>query len=696
MGAVLADAAVSRAQQPVFALPPTAMPTHLMHGSNTDTTGASALRAAQFALRSGRARTAEQALRAMLASAPEDLRVQGLLAVALLDQGRPLESAQLLEAVVGHASAGPQAAVDLARAYRAAGRLEDARTRVRQVLDTQPHHEGAWLAYGDLLVDLHQYDDARTAFERARHCDPDRAHIAAATRALQADDRRGAEALFRHVLQKNPAQVWALCGLAALSLAADVPTDAERLLRHALCQSPHLPLAWRGLGPTLLALGRLPQATAAAQYLCRIEPENPQSWIATAAVAARLMRQEEALAAYLQAVRLQPDEVQLHTSLGHVQKTLGRRAQSEAAYKAALALVPGHAEAYWSLADLKNYRFSDAEVLDLQGHLADPKRAAASEAQWHFALGKAFEQRQRYTESFTHYAAGNARRRRDAPFDIDAFAARSAAIRAFFSADYFAAAPPSGAMSAAPIFIVGLPRAGSTLLEQILASHSAVEGTMELPNIPNIVRDLEPLGPGRTGYPHTLLTLPAERLSALGARYLEEVAPLRTQRPHFIDKLPNNFSHIGLIHRLLPNAMVIDARRHPLDCCLSAFKQHFAQGQTFSYDLSDLGRYYRTYLDLMDHWSAVLPGKVLTVQYEALLADPEVQIRRLLAHCKLQFEPACLRFHETRRSVRTASAEQVRQPLYTSSRGYWRHFDGALEPLRVALGDALDRCKDYE
>jgi tetratricopeptide (TPR) repeat protein len=654
------------------------------------------LHAAHAALRAGRALTAERWLRALRTEFPADVNSQWLLGVSLLDQGKTEESLATLEGAVHRAPHYPNARIDLARACRSAGRLAESREHVRQVLEQHPHDGRAWLAYGDVLVDLGQYDDARTAFERARECEPERARIEAATAALVADDRRTAETLFRQVLQTDPAHVSALCGLAALSLAADVPVDAERLLRHALRQSAHVPLAWRGLGPTLLALGRLPEAAAAASYLRAIEPENPQSWIAAAAVATRLMRQEEALAAYEQAARLRPGEVRLHTSIGHILKTLGRRTECEAAYQAALGLDAANGEAYWSLADLKNYRFSDAEVGTMQRVLTDAHRDPSGDAQLHFALGKALEQRQRYAESFDHYARGNARRRLDRPFDIESFSRRCARIRSFFSAGLLTAHRTAGDRSAAPIFIVGLPRSGSTLVEQILASHSQVEGTMELPNILNIVRDLDDLGAGRDGYPERIATLAEERFASFGARYLEETAALREGRVHFTDKLPNNFSHVGLIQLILPNAIIIDARRHPMDCCFSTYKQHFAEGQTFSYDLGDLGRYYREYLALMDHWDTVLPGKILHVQYEALVREPEANIRRLLEHCRLAFEPACLSFHETRRAVRTASAEQVRQPLYDSSIGYWRNFELQLEPLRAALGDALDRFRAFD
>ncbi len=660
-----------------------------MNVPTTASTYEHGLRAADAALRSGRAQTAERMLRALNAEAPADVNCRWLLGVALLDQGKLADSMALFESVLQSAADFASARIDLARAYRASGRLPDAREQLRTVLGHHPHHSLAWLAYGDVLVDLQQYEDARIAFERARQCDPERARIEAATQALLADDRKSAEELFRQVLQKDAGHAAALCGLATLSLAADVPGDAERLLRHALRQSAHLPLAWRGLGPALLALGRLTEAEDAARYLRIIEPENPQSWVATAATAARLLHPEQALAAYQRAVQLQPQEVRLQTSIGHVLKTLGQRAESEAAYKAAIALDPNNAEAYWSLADLKNYSFSDAEIAAMQTVLADPQRPTHGDAQLCFALGKAYEQRLQYAQAFEFYARGNARRRLDEPFDIEAFERRAARIRAVYSADFFATHASGGDASTAPIFIVGLPRSGSTLIEQILASHSQVEGTMELPNVLNMVRDLTRLAPAGLGYPECIAALPQPQFGALGARYLGETAPLRRGKPHFIDKLPNNYSHIGFIHAILPHAIVIDARRHPMDCCFSIFKQHFAEGQTFGYDLGDLGRYYRSYLAMMAHWDAVLPGKVLHMQYEQLVREPETQIRRLLQHCGLPFEPGCIAFHETRRAVRTASAEQVRQPIYTSSIGYWINFERELAPLRAALGDAL-------
>jgi tetratricopeptide (TPR) repeat protein len=648
-------------------------------------------RRAHAALREGRAATAERILRELASAFEAEPTCQWLLGAALLYQDQVSESITALEGALARAPNLLEARVDLARAYRRAGRANEARTEVRQVLEREPRHHRAWLAYGDVLVELGQYEDARIAFDRARLTDPQRAPIEAATAALLADDRKESERIFREILRDDPSHAAALCGLAALSLAVDRAPDAERLLRHALKQSAYLPLAYRGLAPALMALGRPLEADAATRHLVRIEPKSPQTWVTVAAVATRLMRQERALEAYQRAAELQPEEVGLRISVGHVQKTLGRRQDSEASYQAALRMDPGRADAWWSLADLKNYFFSDTEIESLKRLLASDARERSNEAQLNFALAKAHEQRGQYREAFAYYERGNALRRLDAPFDIEGFERRSARIRAFFDAAFFAARKGSGASSAAPIFIVGLPRSGSTLIEQILASHPGVEGTMELPNILNIVAQFDDLASARDGYPETVARATGAQLRALGERYLAETAPLRSGRAHFTDKLPNNFSHVGLIHAILPDATIIDARRHPMDACFSTFKQYFAEGQTFSYDLGDLGRYYRCYLSLMDHWDAVLPGKVLHLQYERLVEDTEATIRRLLAHCRLPFDEACLRFHETRRSVRTASAEQVRQPIYTAAVGHWRHFASELEPLKRALGDCLDR-----
>ena len=647
-------------------------------------------------LKTGRAASAEHRLRAIQAAGPVEVKSLHLLGAALLYQGKVHEAIEVLQRAIALRPDFWQARTDLARAYRAAERRDEAREELKRVVAAAPLLEGAWLAYGDVLVELEKYPDAKYAYECARLADPQVRRIDEAREALSADDHKTAEAIFRDVLRADPAHVAALCGLAAVSLTASRPQDAVRLLKHAQKQSVHLPLTRRGLSQALLALGALPEAESTVRGLLNMEGENPNNWMLLGTVYTRLMRQEDALAAFEEAARLNPGEVRLRLSVGHLNKTLGRRSECEHAYKRCLDMSPGFGEAYWSLADLKNYLFSDAEIASMQSLLKGEDGDDEDQAHLHFALGRAFEHRKDYPRAFEHYATGNRRRRKTVPFDIAAFENKTRRVRECFDPEFFASRAGSGYPDSSPIFIVGLPRSGSTLVEQILASHSCIEGTFELPNLLTIVREFDHADAVHDAYPEIVRTASPEHLGNLGRRYIEETRALRGARPHFIDKMPNNFSHVGLIQAILPRAVVIDVRRHPMDACFSTYKQHFAEGQSFSYDLEDLGRYYRCYLSLMDHWDAVLPGKVLRLQYEHLIREPEAQIRRLLMHCSLPFEPACLAFHETKRSVRTASAEQVRQPLYTSGVGYWRHFEAQLAPLRRALAESLDRFSEIE
>jgi tetratricopeptide (TPR) repeat protein len=647
--------------------------------------------AALAALRTGRAESAERQLLAIQAAAPGEVNSLRLLGLALLAQGKLEPAVEALERAVAAAPDFPHARTDLARAYREAGRLGAARQELQRVLKQAPALDSAWLAYGDVLVDLEKFADARFAFEQARRLDPHCDRIEKATAEFLAENRQSAESIFRDILKSDASHVAALCGLAALALGAGNTPDSERLLRHALKQTAHSPLARRGLGHTLLAAGRLPEAEAAIRELLRVEPENPQNWVALGSVYTRLLRQKDALAAYEEAARLNPHQVRLRLSIGHIHKTLGQRAQCEQAYHESLRLDPGCGEAYWCLADLKTYKFADTEIASIHELLAGSSADASNKAHLHFALGRALEQRLQYADAFAHYAAGNVLRRGASPFDIVKFETKSKRVAACFDTAFIRERRGAGTPDPSPIFIVGLPRSGSTLIEQILASHSLVEGTMELPNIVTLVRELDHRDARGDGYPESVRAESPESLAGLGRRYLDETRPIRTGRPHFIDKMPNNFSHVGLIHAILPQATIVDVRRHPMDSCFSTYKQHFAEGQSFSYDLDDLGRYYRCYLALMDHWDEVLPGKILHLQYEELIRDPEALIRRLLAHCGLPFEDACLSFHETQRPVRTASSEQVRQPLYASGVGYWKNFAKELEPLRRSLGDCLER-----
>jgi outer membrane receptor protein involved in Fe transport/tetratricopeptide (TPR) repeat protein len=580
---------------------------------------------------------------------------------------------------------------DLARAYRGAGRFREAFYEIQQVLRAHRSGAPAWWALADILVDLGRYAKSAAAFRRAQALDIYRAELKLARRAWRAGNACEAQARYQAILREDATHVGALCGLAGLHLGVGRTFDAERLLRHAVAQSAYFPSALRLLGQTYLESGRLPEAQAAIRRSLDLEPHNEQGWLALAAIEGRLMQPEAALAAYEQAERINPQRRLVHLSIGHVLKTLGRRRECERIYHECLERDPTSGEAYWSLADLKNYFFSDAEVASMESLLDPPKGDEDNAALLHFALGRAREQRQQYMRAFGHYASANRLRGSKARFDYDLFESRCGRLISCLDRDFFAASRGSGVADDSPIFVIGLPRSGSTLVEQILASHSSIDGTMELPNILNYVREFEQLSADGDAYPESLRTAPRAVLEALGRRYIEETRPLRRGGARFIDKLPNNFSHIGLIHAMLPNATIIDVRRHPMDAGLSCFKQCFAAGQTFTYDLAGLGRYYRQYLALMDHWDAVLPGKVLHVIYEELVRAPETVIRAMLAHCGLEFESQCLRFHETKRVIRTASSEQVRQPMSTSGIGYWRNFERELAPLRHSLGDCLER-----
>ncbi len=549
------------------------------------------------ALRAGRAKTAELQLRAIQAAAPGEVNSLRLLGQALLAQDKVLDAVETLERAVAAAPDFPLARTDLARAYRCDGRLELAREQLQRVLQLAPQLDLAWLAYGDVLVDLEKYPDAKVAFERARLTDPHRLRIEEAGAALVAEDRKKAELIFREILKADASHVAALCGLAAVSLTASRGGDALRLLHHALRQSAHLPLAWRGLCQAHVDLGRLPEAEAAVRHLLKIEAENPKNWVLLGTVCTRMMRQADALVAFEAAARLNPDGVRLRLSIGHLHKTLGHRRECEQAYKACLDLDPSFAEAYWSLADLKNYVFSDAEIGAMQALLKGDGGDDVDQAQLHFALGRAYEHKKDYETAFGHYSSGNSGRRKTVPFDIEVFENKTRRVRRCFDANFFAERARAGHLDRAPIFVVGLPRSGSTLVEQILASHSSVEGTFELPNVLTIVREFDHSNPEHDAYPESVLTVPTDRFAALGRRYLEETVSIRTGRPHFIDKMPNNFSHVGLIHAMLPQATIIDVRRHPMDSCFSTYKQFFAEGQSFSYDLDDLGRYFRCYLE---------------------------------------------------------------------------------------------------
>ncbi|HNP34270.1 MAG TPA: sulfotransferase [Woeseiaceae bacterium] len=510
--------------------------------------------------------------------------------------------------------------------------------------------------------------------------------LISAADALAAGDIPGAEKLCRECLKREPQNVAAIRMLADIGLSLGRLDDAESLLDHCLRLAPDFQLARHSYANLLFKRLRFREALAVIDSVLAVEPDRPHHQLLKATILAQYGQLDEAIEIYERVLKRFPNDSQTQLCRAHALKTAGRNTEAIAAYRRLIELPANCSEAYWSLSNLKTFRFDDAEISRMRVQLDKPRLPTADFVHLSFALGKALEDKGEFDESFRHYANGNAARQTTARWDADAHHADTTRIMAFFQPNLFASNAGSGNPSPAPIFIVGLPRAGSTLLEQILASHSQVEGTMELPDIMSMVRRLSGnTPPGETPYPVFIAGLSAVDLEALGAEYLAHTEAHRSGAPFFIDKMPNNFIHIGLIHLILPNAIILDARRHPMACGFSLFKQLFANGQHFSYDLTDIGRYYRDYIALMSHWDVVLPGRVHLVDYESIVANTEHEIRRVLACCKLEFEPACLEFYRTRRAVRTASSEQVRQPIYPGALEQWHNYEAHLAPLSAAL-----------
>jgi tetratricopeptide (TPR) repeat protein len=504
-----------------------------------------------------------------------------------------------------------------------------------------------------------------------------------AAAALVAGDLRKAELILRPYLSDDPFDVAAIRMMAELAGRLGRYRDAEALLRRALELAPGFRPARSNLATVLHRQNRSAEALEQLDLLLAEDPENPSHANLKAAALGRIGEFDEAIELYESVLAKAPDQPKIWMSYGHVLKTVGRQPDSIAAYRRAIALRPGLGEVWWSLANLKTYRFDDADVAAMQAALEGPGLSDDDRLHLHFALGKALEDRGEAEASFRHYAQGNAIRRTQLPYDPEDTAEQVARAKAIYTPDFFAARAGWGCPAPDPIFILGMPRAGSTLIEQILASHSQVEGTMELPDIPALAARI---GSG----PKPLADYSADEIRALGEEYLDRTRIQRkTARPFFIDKLPNNWAHVGLIRLILPNAKIVDARRHPLASCFSNFKQHFARGQSFTYGLRDVGLYYAAYVELMAHFDAVLPGAVHRVIYERLVDDTEGQIRALLDAMRLPFEPACLRFWETERAVRTASSEQVRRPINRDGLEPWKPYDPWLAPLKEALGDVL-------
>ncbi len=536
--------------------------------------------------------------------------------------------------------------------------------------------------------------DADNAAKAARHVATLKrlpADVVTATALFSDGEVALAENLIRTYLLRHGNHVEAMRLLARIGIAREAFDDAEQLLAAVLALAPGYDAARFDYARALLERHKHPQAIEQLELLLQHDPSNRPFKTLYATACIGVGQHEKALALYRELLVGSPRATELLLSIGHALKTLGRYEESVSAYREAVSARSGFGDAYWSLANLKTYRFTDRELEQMRA--AESASGTSLTDRYHlcFALGMALENRCAYEESFRQYERGNALKRSEVSYQPEFIERNTRLQKEVCTRKFFSARNHVGAADPGPIFIVGLPRAGSTLLEQILASHSAVEGTRELPHIPRIVNELQ----GRDcdlsnpRYPALLEEMQPEVFRRLGEKYLSDTRPYRTNRPHFIDKMPNNFRHLGLIRLLLPRAKVIDARREPMACCFSNLKQLFAFGQDFAYSVEDIARYYRTYLELMRHWDEVLPGWVLRVHYEDVVNDLEGSVRRMLDFCQLPLEAQCIDFHRTVRSVNTASSEQVRQPIFKAGLEQWKNFEAWLGPLKEMLGDSL-------
>ena len=642
----------------------------------------------------GNPAVAAQQAREILRVIPNQPSALVLLGIAQRLEGSIAEASNTLELACTHHPSWFASHYELGLTYGLAGRGDAAIAALKRAVQLKPDLADAWRVLADHLHASGDIEAAQHAYAQHIKTSARNPQLLKAGAALCENQIAQAEALLREYLKQAPTDPAAIRMFAEVAARLGRYRDAENLLQRCLELAPSFHAARHNYALVLHRHNKPEQALAEIQRLLAVDARNPSYRNLKAAILSRIGEYEKATAIYAEMLQEYPAQPKAWMSYGHALKTDGRQEESIRAYRKCIELAPHLGEAYWSLANLKTFRFTLEDVEAMRAQLAREDLGLEDRFHFEFALGKALEDEAQYEESFHHYMSGNALRRKAIHYDADETSAHVRRSKQVFTREFFAEHAGLGAQAPDPIFIVGLPRSGSTLIEQILASHPLVEGTMELPDITSIARSLS----GRRGpkdasqYPESLVGLSAEELRALGERYLAQTRIQRkTDAPFFIDKMPNNFAHVGLIHLILPNAKMIDARRHPLGCCFSGFKQHFARGQHFTYGLEEIGRYYRDYVELMAHYDRVLPGRVHRVIYETLIDSTEAEIAALLHYCGLPFDERCLRFHETDRAVRTASSEQVRQPIFREGLDHWRHFEPWLDSLKHALGPVLER-----
>jgi len=581
-----------------------------------------------------------------------------------------------------------------AHLHRDKSELSQALKAYQYACQLNPALIASWEFQAKILEGVGRHQEARTARQQKEHFQTLPKPLLAVVNYMHEGKILKAEKICRQFMQHNPRHIEGMRLLAEIGKRFGVMTDAEFLLQSAVAFAPENIQARLDYIDVLRKKQKFEAAHENVSYLYNSQPDNPLFQSHYALDRMQAGEYEKAFELFDKVLEHNPNDPATLTSKGHALKTFGRQDDAIACYRAAYSAKADHGDAYYALANLKTYVFSDVEIKSMRAAESQSGLSHQNHIFLCFALAKALEDKEEYEAAFEFYERGNALKTLQTRYKPEIMTNELQAQMKHCTADLFQTHKTRGHQASDPIFILGLPRAGSTLLEQILASHSQVDGTQELPNILSLAHRLRGRGTSTEAslYPANLDEFKDSQLEAFGKAYIEETQYHRKKAPFFIDKMPNNFRHIGLISLILPNAKIIDARRHPMACCFSGFKQLFAEGQEFTYGLEEVGTYYRDYVELMRHWDKVLPGKILRVQYEDVVEETETEVRRLLDFCDLPYEEACLSFYETNRSVRTASSEQVRQPIYTSGLEQWRHFEPWLSPLKKALGPAL---KEY-